>query len=113
MEHNVFIFAQKAARYQDEEPFIFRYPAVEVTWANAYAFPVPISSAIDDTLPSLKLDVIHSHHPFLLGETAARKAEALNPPLVFTFHTRYDEYTHYVPFSQGITRQLAERWIGN
>ena len=113
MGHNVFVFAQKAAKYHDEEPFIFRYPAVEVPWANAYAFPVPFSSSIDDTLPCLKLDVLHSHHPFLLGETAARKAESLGLPLVFTFHTRYDEYTHYVPFSQGLTKQIAERWIGN
>jgi len=113
MGHNVFIFAQKAAKYQDDEPFIFRYPAVEVPWANAYAFPVPFSSSIDDTIPCLKLDVIHSHHPFLLGETAARKADTLRLPLVFTFHTRYDEYTHYVPFSQGLTKQIAERWIGN
>jgi 1,2-diacylglycerol 3-alpha-glucosyltransferase len=113
MGHNVFVFAQKAAKYQDDEPFIFRYPAVEVPWANAYAFPVPFSSSIDDTLPCLKLDVIHSHHPFLLGETAARKAELLGIPLVFTFHTRYDEYTHYVPFSQGLTKQIADRWIGN
>jgi 1,2-diacylglycerol 3-alpha-glucosyltransferase len=113
MGHNVFVFAQKAAKYHDDEPFIFRYPAVEVPWANDYAFPVPFSSSIDDMLPCLKLDVIHSHHPFLLGETAARKAESLGLPLVFTFHTRYDEYTHYVPFSQGLTKQIADRWIGN
>ena len=113
MGHNVFVFAQKAAKYHDEEPFIFRYPAVEVPWANDYAFPVPFSSSIDDTLPCLKLNVIHSHHPFLLGETAARKAESLRLPLVFTFHTRYDEYTHYVPFSQELTKQIADRWIGN
>ncbi len=113
MGHNVFIFAQKAAKYHDDEPFIFRYPAVEVPWANDYAVPVPFSSSIDDSLPCLKLDVIHSHHPFILGETAARKAETLGLPLVFTFHTRYDEYAHYVPFSQGLTRQIAERWIAN
>ena len=113
MGHNVFVFAQKAAKYHDEEPFIFRYPALEVPWANDYAFPVPFSSSIDDTLPCLKLDVLHSHHPFLLGETAARKAESLGLPLVFTFHTRYDEYTHYVPFSSGLTKQIADRWIGN
>ena len=113
MGHNVFVFAQKATKYHDDEPFIFRYPAVEVPWANDYAFPVPFSSSIDDMIPCLKLDVIHSHHPFLLGETAARKAESLGLPLVFTFHTRYDEYTHYVPFSQGLTKQIADRWIGN
>lgn len=113
MGNNVFVFAQKAAKYHDEEPFIFRYPAVEVPWANNYAVPVSISSSIDDTLPCLKLDVIHSHHPFLLGETAARKAELLGIPLVFTFHTRYDEYLHYVPFSAGLTKQVIDRWISN
>lgn len=113
MGHNVFVFAQKAAKYHDVEPFIFRYPALEVPWANAYAFPVPFSPSINDTLPCLKLDVIHSHHAFLLGETAARKAEALGLPLVFTFHTRYDEYTHYVPFGSGLTKQIADRWVGN
>lgn len=113
MGNNVFVFAQKAAKYHDKEPFIFRYPAVEVPWANAYAVPVPISSSIDDTLPCLKLDVIHSHHPFILGETAARKAELLGLPLVFTFHTRYDEYLHYVPFSAGLTKQVIDRWISN
>jgi 1,2-diacylglycerol 3-alpha-glucosyltransferase len=113
MGHNVFVFAQKTSKYRDEEPFIFRYPAVEVPWANDYAFPVPFSPSIDETIPCLKLDVIHSHHPFLLGDTAARKADALDLPLVFTFHTRYDEYAHYVPFSHELTKVITERWIGN
>lgn len=113
MGHNVFVFAQKTARYFDEEPFIFRYPAVELPFANDYALPVPISSSIDDTLPCLKLDVIHSHHPFILGETAARKAETLHLPLVFTFHTRYNEYAHYIPFSRELTKMVVERRVEN
>lgn len=111
MGHSVFIFAQKAHDYEDSEPFIFRYPALEVPWANDYAFPVPYSSSIDKILPSLKLDVIHSHHPFLLGETAAAKAKALKIPMVFTFHTRYDEYTHYVPFSPDLTKFALDQWM--
>jgi 1,2-diacylglycerol 3-alpha-glucosyltransferase len=109
--HNVFIFAQKAHGYEDSEPFVFRYPALEVPWANDYAFPVPISRTIDNILPALKLDVIHSHHPFLLGETATSKAKSLNLPMVFTFHTRYDEYTHYVPFDPEITKMVLDMWM--
>ncbi|NCF68753.1 MAG: glycosyltransferase [Chloroflexi bacterium] len=112
MGHSVFIFAQRAAKYEDSEPFIFRYPAFEVPWANDYAFPVPISPAIDSIMPALKMDVIHSHHPFLLGETAASKAKSLGIPLVFTFHTRYDEYTHYVPFSPELSKMVIDRWMG-
>lgn len=113
MGHNVFIFAQKSVKYADSEPFIFRYPAVEMPFANTYAVPVPFSSSIDDVMPALKMDVIHSHHPFILGETAAKKAELFGLPLVFTFHTRYDEYTHYVPFSKELTKQVVDRWVGN
>ena len=113
MGHSVFIFAQKAHDYEDTEPFIFRYPAIEVPWANDYAFPVPYSRTIDNVLPSLKLDVIHSHHPFLLGEVAANKAKLLDLPMVFTFHTRYDEYTHYVPFSPDFSKMVIDRWMGH
>lgn len=113
MGNNVFIFAQKAHDYEDKEPFIFRYPAVEVPFANDYAFPVPFSRTIDKMLPSLKLDVIHSHHPFLLGDTAADKAKTLNLPMVFTFHTRYDEYTHYVPISPDLTKVMIDIWMSH
>ena len=111
MGNNVFIFAQKAHNYEDIEPFIFRYPAIEVPFANDYAFPVPFSRTIDNMLPSLKLDVIHSHHPSLLGETATDKAKALGLPMVFTFHTRYDEYTHYVPISPDFSKMVIDRWM--
>ena len=113
MGHNVFIFAQKAHDYEDDEPFIFRYPAVEIPFANDYAFPVPFSRTIDNMLPSLKLDVIHSHHPFLLGDTAAEKAKSLDLPMVFTFHTRYDEYTHYSPFSADFTKMMIDLWMSH
>jgi len=112
MGHTVFIFAQKAHDYEDTEPFIFRYPAIEVPWANDYAFPIPYSRTIDNVLPSLKLDVIHSHHPFLLGDTAVNKAKSLDLPMVFTFHTRYDEYTHYVPFSPDFSKMVIDHWMG-
>ncbi len=111
MGHNVFIFAQKAHNYEDKEPFIFRYPAIEVPFANDYAFPMPFSRTIDKMLPSLKLDVIHSHHPFLLGDTAADKAKSLGLPMVFTFHTRYDEYTHYVPISPDLSKTVIDLWM--
>ena len=111
MGNNVFIFAQKTSKYEDSEPFVFRYPALEVPFANDYAFPVPYSLSIDEILPALKLDVIHSHHPFLLGETAARKSKSLGIPLVFTFHTRYDEYMHYVPIGEDLTKFIVDRWM--
>jgi glycosyltransferase involved in cell wall biosynthesis len=96
--HNVFIFAQEQVDYVDKDPFIFRYSSLSLPYGVDIPAAIPISPFIDRLIPAIKLDVIHTHHPFLLGNTAATKAQELNLPLIFTFHTQYREYTHYVPF---------------
>ena len=97
--HNVFIFAQEDD-YEDTEPFIFRYPSLHLPPPVDIPTALPVSSFVDQLIPKLKLDIIHTHHPVLLGQTAAAKARDYNLPLVFTFHTQYHEYTHYIPLPQ-------------
>ena len=109
--HNAFVFAQHSTDYDDEEPFIFRYPAVNLPLQIDVPAAIPISPTIDRLLPSLKLDVIHTHHPFLLGQVAAVKAEELDVPLVFTFHTRYRDYTHYFPLPQEAVQDFVKSAI--
>jgi len=108
--HNVFVFAQADANYTDTEPFIFRYPSLPLPLGDISA-ALPVSPFVDQLLPSLKLDVIHTHHPILLGQTAARKAAEMGLPLVFTFHTQYWEYTHYVPFPQEAIQEFLKNAI--
>jgi glycosyltransferase involved in cell wall biosynthesis len=109
--HIIFIFAQSANEYKDDEPFIFRYPSLSLPLPMDIATVIPVSSFVDQLLPALKLDVIHTHHPVLLGQTAASKAADLNVPLVFTFHTQYWEYTHYVPFPQEAIQEFLKNAI--
>ena len=109
--HNVFIFTPHVEDYIDEEPFIFRYPSIDIPQFPDLPLVIPISSAFEHILPSLKLDVIHSHHPVLLGRTAAREAEKLNIPLVFTFHTRYREYSHYISLNQQFVKDQIDNWL--
>ena len=112
--HNVFVFAQSDSNYTDSEPFIFRYPSLPLPLGDI-STAIPVSPFVDQLLPILKLDVIHTHHPILLGQTAARKAEELGLPLVFTFHTQYWEYTHYIPFPQEVIQDFLKnavhRWL--
>ena len=99
MGHNVFVFAQEDD-YEDTEPFIFRYPSLRLPPPVDVPTALPVSPFVDQLIPKLKLDIIHTHHPVLLGQTAAAKARDYNLPLVFTFHTQYQEYTHYFPVPQ-------------
>jgi len=113
--HNVFIFAQEQVDYIDKDPFIFRYPSLNLPTGIDIPAAIPLSPFIDRVLPMVKLDVIHTHHPFLLGQTAATKAQEHNLPLVFTFHTQYREYTHYIPFPmetvQNFLKNAVDRWL--
>jgi 1,2-diacylglycerol 3-alpha-glucosyltransferase len=111
--HIVFIFAQSANDYNDEEPFIFRYPSLTLPLQVDIPTVIPVSPFVDQLLPNLKLDIIHTHHPILLGQTAASKAADLNIPLVFTFHTQYWEYTHYVPLLQEAIQEFLKNAIHN
>ena len=113
--HNVFVFAQADVNYEDTEPFIFRYPSLQLPLPGDISTALPVSPFVEQLLPSLKLDVIHTHHPVLLGQTAARRANEMNLPLVFTFHTQYWEYTHYIPFPmeaiQEFLKNRIHKWL--
>jgi glycosyltransferase involved in cell wall biosynthesis len=109
--HNVFVFAQFDANYQDTEPFIFRYPSLPLPLPGDIAAAIPVSPFVEQLMPLLKLDVIHTHHPVLLGQTATRKAAELGLPLVFTFHTQYWEYTHYIPFPQETIQEFLKNAV--
>jgi glycosyltransferase involved in cell wall biosynthesis len=110
--HNVFVFAQEDD-YEDTEPFIFRYPSLRLPLPVDIPTALPVSAFVDQLIPKLKLDVIHTHHPFLLGQTAATKARDHNLPLVFTFHTQYHEYTHYIPLPQEQVQEFIKDRIMN
>lgn len=45
--HNVFIFAQEQMDYVDKDPFIFRYPSLNLPTGIDIPAAVPISSFID------------------------------------------------------------------
>lgn len=84
---------------------VVRVPAIQnfngSDFSVRIAAPFLIKKAVDKFQP----DLIHSHHPFLLGDAALRVARRRKRPLVFTHHTLYERYTHYVPMdSPGMKR---------
>ena len=110
--HDVFIFGPDSGDIEDRAPFIFRYPAVELP-LQKYPLTLPVSSYIDHVLKNLKPQVLHANHPALLGRVAEKKAEELNLPLVYTYHTRYADYSHYAdPLPQENVREFHRSLAG-
>ncbi len=96
--HTVYIFAPKWPGYLDKNPNVFHYPSIDIRIKIRFPLAIPYSWRIRRILKNLDIDVIHSQHPNLLGSTAMRWAARKKIPLIFTWHTRYDLYTGFVPF---------------
>ena len=78
------------------------------------SLPLPTRTAYRLTVPMLPrelgtLSIVHTHSPFVTGWLGMRAAKRDRVPLVFTYHTRLDEYAHYVPFEARLTRSAATR----
>ena len=88
------------------EAIVERVPSLRNFNGSGFSVRLPLAAALSDRLEAFQADIIHAHHPFLLGDTALRIAMNKNLPIVFTHHTRYEDYTHYLPFSETL-REVA------
>lgn len=104
--HEVYIFAPSYPNHKEEKR-VFRFMSVPSPTYPQYTIALPFSLYLRPTIKKLGLDVIHVHSPFSLGLLGACYAVRYGLPLVFTYHTMYDQYVHYLPFGQGISRRLV------
>jgi 1,2-diacylglycerol 3-alpha-glucosyltransferase len=106
--HEVHIIAPQYEDYQDEDPFVFRFPALDLSDRLNISLVLPIQPLMEPTVRGIKPDLIHSQHPVWMGDLAAAFASDMNIPLVFTFHTRYDEYAQsYAPIVPELASKVA------
>jgi glycosyltransferase involved in cell wall biosynthesis len=90
------------------EAIVERVPALQNFNGSEFSVRLPLAAGLSDRLDAFQADIIHAHHPFLLGDTALRVAMNKNVPIVFTHHTRYEDYTHYVPFASDALKMVAK-----
>ena len=95
--HHVVVVAPEYDEAPDDEPDVIRLPAIQHFTGGDFSVIVPIHSALHNRLEDFKPDIVHCHHPYLIGSTAVRVAKKFDLPLVYTQHTMYEQYTHYVP----------------
>lgn len=105
--HETLIFAPGYRNYSQEEEGVFRFPSVPAPTNRDFALAIPFSPRFKPLLEQWQPDIIHVHSPFLLGQLGAREARRLKVPLVFTFHTLYDQYVHYFPFARSLARKAT------
>ena len=107
--HQVYIFGPDyPLTHPPKEEGVFRFVSVPWPTMPDFSLPIPISVQLGPTIKRLGLDIIHVHSPFLMGSLGARAARRYKLPLIFTFHTLYEQYVHYFPFIEKTSKQLVQ-----
>jgi len=91
----------------EPSPHVLRVPAIQNFNGSDFCVRLPMPNLIRDFMEAFKPDLIHSHHPFLLGDAALREGWKMKVPVVFTHHTLYERYTHYVPLDSDALKRMA------
>jgi glycosyltransferase involved in cell wall biosynthesis len=105
--HEVRIVAPEFKGADDSSGRVLRTPAIQHFNGSDFSVRIPVPGLLADFLDDFRPDVLHSHHPFLLGDAALRLAWSRRLPLVFTYHTMYEQYTHYVPLALDAFKRFA------
>lgn len=104
--HEVHCFAPHIPG-SDEDDGALRMPSLPLPTSTPYRLTVPVVSRRNRRGIINHLDVVHAHSPFVTGWMSVRYARRLHVPLVYTYHTRLEEYVHYLPFDPKATRYAA------
>lgn len=96
------------------ERSVERVPAWQKFNGSDFSVSLPLGPALRQRVADFRPDIIHAQHPFLLGDSALRLGAMQGVPVVFTHHTLYEQYTHYVPLAsaplQAFVSELATRF---
>ena len=109
MGHEVLVVAPKLPGRMSKraEAVVERVAAIQNFNGSDFSVRLPLAAALSTRLDEFAADIVHAHHPFLLGDTALRFATNRNVPIVFTHHTKYEDYVHYLPMASPALRRAA------
>ncbi len=97
----------------NDQPWIKRVPSlIRFRFKQNYmAIPWRSHRFLSQLIAQFKPDIVHVHHPFLLGSLAAAIAKKSGIKTVFTYHSMYEAYAHYVPLPQMITKPFIKKMV--
>jgi len=95
MGHDPYVFAPDYPDAKISEN-IYRLPSIGSPYPK-YRLAIPRPFEVLKVLKEKGINIIHSHSPYQLGLMSMWCAGKLDLPFVFTMHTLFDKYMHYVP----------------
>lgn len=124
MGHEVTVFAPDyGTENEDQEVFeedgiqgvqsrkerIIRFESASHTLENGMVYPKLISKKVLRVFEQETFDCIHVHHPMFVGPMALYLGKKHHLPVIYTYHTKYEDYLHYVRPFQSLEHKSVVR----
>jgi len=111
--HDVFVITTHAkltkTHYENQ---ILRLPGIEIKQMYGYVLTSPVHFKAYNIIKEMDLDIIHVHTEFGAGIFGHIVGKMLKLPIVSTYHTTYEDYTHYVNiFNSKTVDALAKKTV--
>lgn len=87
---------KKGTEYIDDDN-VLRLPGIELKNLYNYRLSSFFSLKAMSKIRDMHLDVIHVQTEFSIGIFGKIAAHILNIPVIYTYHTQYEDYVHYAP----------------
>lgn len=92
--HQVYVFTTTDPKADGDEINVYRVPSIP--FISARRVGMFYNPRLSKIIKRIGLDVIHTHTEFSLGIFGRAMAKELNIPFLHTYHTIYEDYTHYI-----------------
>lgn len=94
--HQVYVITVKVPDYKVKESSVIRVNSIPFAKWKEFRIALPFIISMYYKIRKLKLDIIHTHTEFSIGILGRFLSWSLQIPMVHTYHTMYEDYTHYV-----------------
>ncbi|MFA5258160.1 MAG: glycosyltransferase [Opitutales bacterium] len=95
--HRCLVVTPEMRDAEESTEDVMRIPALKNIGGSAFSLHLPIPGLISAGMDDFAPDIVHAHHPFLMGDAALRIARRSGVPLVLTYHTLWDRYAGFFP----------------
>ena len=105
--HRVLVVAPEYENMPGSDVDVIRIPSIQNFNGSDFSVVLSTPGYLTEAIKKFEPDIVHAHHPYLIGGTALRLASPFKVPLVFTHHTMYEQYTHYVPGDSEVLKRFV------
>jgi len=112
--HNVYVFTVSEPRSELKktrlEASVYRFPSVPIVFIKPIRAAYPFSIRLFRLIKKFKIDIIHTQSEFFMGFMGMSASTSFRIPIVHTYHTMLEDYTHYIAHGKLATPAMARQY---